>query len=104
MTADRDYRIMQELLAIYVQSEKYPRRVQSSIFYEHVKAKIGFQHDEVIESKVMRELRLRFFRGQGKEHEPAKFHEYFYNKFRVEIQNMREQMTGARYSRKQRVR
>jgi|SRR5690625_173531 len=105
MSADKDYVRLRELLLYFIKSERSPKQARGAIFYTYVSGSL----DHVVigenekESRVMKQVRKRYFEGKGNAHEPTKFYEYFYRKFRKEIQETREKLTGFPYSKKQRI-
>lgn len=98
-TADADYNRLRRLIVEYIKVERSPKIARSSIFYEHVKSILEFREIPLgeRESKVMREVALRYERGKGTQGEPTKFYEYFGRKFAEQIKERREELTGNRY-------
>lgn len=102
VTADRDFVYLHQLLIKYIETERSPKRAQPAIFYTHVQSILEpINSVPNKESKVMREVRSRYKKGKGTAKEAFKFHTYFYNKFRKEILAKREELTGNKYSKKQ---
>lgn len=104
MTADRDYEKMMTLIRKYVELEKSPYRVRPAIFYVYVESELKYEFldTDYEQSKVMKEVRNRYKKGQGQPREPLLFYEYFYRKFREQIKQERERVTGHPYSKNQR--
>ena len=99
MSADRDYEKLALLVKKFVELDKSPSRVRPSIFYVYVESEL--KHERLAEgyeeSKVMREVRMRYKKGQGDQGESVKFYEYFYHKFRDKIKEERKRATGHSY-------
>lgn len=103
-TADNDYNRLRELVYYFVKSERSPKQARSAIFYTYVQGCINQSRvaDGEKESLPMNQVRSRYAKGLGGDGEPTAFYNYFYRKFRRQIQEERLRQTGNKYSRKQR--
>lgn len=104
MSADQDYVKLKRLLQKFVELDSSPERVRSAIFYVYVESELKHERlgQNYQESKVMREMRLRYKRGIGQVGEPTKMYDYFYHKFLDDIKEERERVTGHPYIKWQR--